>query len=355
MPDQRGWSRRTFLHFSGSVTGVALFAACQAVATPGAPVRVDASRANSDSREARFAYAGTYTRDVPGSGASQIELRHPAGIAVFAITPGTTEFTLVETVPSENPSFLAIHPTQRYLYVSNEIGDYEGKDAGSVEAYAIDEATGKLTLLNRQAVGALPVHLAVDPSGDYLVVGNYVGASYQLLPIKADGSLWPVIDEIKQSGFGPHERQEAPHPRCVIFDPDGRYIATADLGIDKVETFKLDNGKLIKVSEAVVMPGSGPCQLVFHPGGKAIYVSNELTATIMTFAYNAVSGHIGNELQTLHRLPENVSGHKSSAEIRMHPSGKFLYASTHRAEEQSLVDALLVFSIDEATGKLSAV
>jgi 6-phosphogluconolactonase (cycloisomerase 2 family) len=259
-------------------------------------------------------------------------------------------------VPSANPSFLALHPTQQYLYVINEIADYEGQEAGSMEAYAIDDETGQLTLLNRQPVGSIPAHLAVDPTGSYVVVGNYVGASYQVLPINADGSLEPVSGEVQQTGSGPNaERQEAPHPHAVVFDPAGNYIATADLGIDKVETFQLADGGLTKVSEAMVAPGSGPRHLAFHPNGQVLYVINELTATITAFEYDAESGQLGAEIQTIGTVDDDFPAHKSTAEIMVHPSGKFLYGSNRKFEEHPQADAIVAYSIDEATGELTLI
>src|SRR5215217_6810055 len=114
---------------------------------------------------ARFAYVGSYTRGMPGGGPAS-----PLGISVFAVAPETGALTLVQTVPSENPLFLALHPSQRYLYAVNEVEDFEGRRTGSVEAHAIDPSTGALSLINRQGSGGLgPAHLAVDPSGRYVV------------------------------------------------------------------------------------------------------------------------------------------------------------------------------------------
>ncbi len=360
MQDQRKWNRRAFLRLSGGAASIVLLAACQPIVAPAGTASNTAGSATvtaAGKGEARFAYVGTYTRGAPGGWSDKAEKTHPTGVAVFAVTPGTGAFTLIETVPSDNPSYLTLHPSQRYLYVSNEIGDYEGKkDAGSIEAYAIDETTGKLTLLNRQAVGSIPAHMSVDPTGKYLVAGIYVGGSFQVLPIKDDGSLEPVSDEVKESGKGPNaKRQEAPHPHCVVFDPAGHYIATADLGNDKAQIFKLDNGKLVKVSEQSVAPGSGPRHLSFHPSGKFLYVICELTATITAFPYDAESGKLGDALQVISTVPDDFPPDKSTAEIMVHPSGKFLYGSNRKFEEHPLADAIVGFAIDEATGKLTLI
>ncbi|MEZ4733004.1 MAG: lactonase family protein [Caldilineaceae bacterium] len=357
------WSRRVFVQCIGSLAGIALLAACQPIVAPSEATVGEAQPAatstviaeEEEEAASQFAYVGTYTRSAPGGWSDAAEQNHPTGIAVFAFDPDTGELTPVQTVPSENPSFLALHPSQQYLYAINEIADYEGQDAGSVEAYAIDSATGELTLLNRQAVGSIPAHLAVDPTGRYLVVGNYIGATFNVLPINEDGSLEPASETITQTGSGPHERQEAPHPHAVVFDPGGNYIATADLGIDTVEVFQLGEGTLTKVSEATVAPGSGPRHLTFHPSGRYLYVINELTGAITAFAYDATTGQIGEELQTIGTVPEDFPEHRSTAEILVHPSGQFLYGSNRKFEDHPLADSIVAYQIDEATGELTLI
>ena len=117
---------------------------------------------------ARFAYVGTYTKNPPGGGSGRA---NPVGISAFRVAADTGALTLMQTVPSANPSFLALDPQQRTLYAINEINDYQGRNTGSIEAYAIDATTGMLTLLNRQDVGGpIPAHLLVDPSGRFVVV-----------------------------------------------------------------------------------------------------------------------------------------------------------------------------------------
>jgi 6-phosphogluconolactonase len=294
---------------------------------------------------ANYAYIGTYTRDAPGgdSGKAQSE-----GIYVAKVGEnGGLE--LIQTVPSDNPSFLALSPDQQFLYAINEIKDFEGQEVGSVEAYQIDEASGEITLINRQALpGSIPAHLVVDPSGRYLVVAEYIGGSYVVMPIGDDGSVGAATDEVVQQGSGPNkERQEAPHPHAVTLDPEGRYIATADLGIDKVEIFELQDGKLAKVSEAAMEPGSGPRHVAFNPDGTILYVINELNATITALPYDADSGKLGEAIATVSTVPDDFPDAKSTAEIMVHPSGKFLYGSNRRFSDHPEADSIAVFRLDE--------
>jgi 6-phosphogluconolactonase len=293
-----------------------------------------------------FVYVGSYTKNPPGGGSN-----NPVGLSVFRSNPANGALTLVQEVPSANPSFVALDPTRRFLYVVNEIADFEGQKAGSAEAYAINPATGELTPLNRQSVkGTIPAHLAVDPTGHYLVVANYVGGNFVLLPIESDGRLGPVVDEVIDTGHGPNaQRQASPHPHGITFDPAGRFLATADLGTDEIQTFQLANGKLVPVSNASTAPGAGPRHIVFHPNGRFLFVINELNATVTAFAYDPDKGQIGQELQTISTEPPGYSGPKSTAEIAIHPSGKFLYASNRGH------NSIVGYRVDPATGRLDVI
>ena len=300
----------------------------------------------ADAGKPIYVYVGSYTKDPPGGGSN-----NPVGLSVFRFDPQSGALTPVQQVKSANPSFVALDPSQRFLYVINEIDDYEGKKSGSAEAYAIDPDTGMITLLNRQALGSpIPAHLVVDPSGRNLIIGNYIGGDFVVLPIEADGKLGPVSGVLKDTGSGPNkERQEAPHPHSVVFDPAGKFIAAADLGIDKVQTFRLAGGKLERVSEASVASGAGPRHLAFAADGKVLYVIDELNATVTVFAYDAATGTIGKVLQTISTEPAGYAGPHSTAEIAVHPSGRFLYGSNRGA--QSIVG----YRIDPATGTLSVI
>lgn len=309
--------------------------------------------AAGDDGKARYVYVGTYTRGAPGgdSGAKS------NGVYVFRVDPGKGALTLIQTVTSDNPSFVCLDPKQRHLFVVNETDDYQGQKHGAVESYRIDSATGKLTLLNRvSSRGAWPCHVNVDPTGRFLLIANYGGGNYAVAPILKDGRLAEVSGEHQNTGTGPNTaRQEASHPHCVEFDRTRRYIATADLGMDKVQIFRLDTtaGKLILADEATVAPGAGPRHVAFHTNGRYLYVINELAATITVFAYN--DGKVGNEIQTIGTVPGDFPPHKSTAEIMVHPSGKFLYGSNRKFEDHPLADALVAYSIDQSTGRLTLI
>jgi 6-phosphogluconolactonase len=159
-----------------------------------------------------------------------------------------------------------------------------------------------------------------------------------------------VSGELKDTGSGPNQaRQEAPHPHAVVFDRAGRYIAAADLGIDKVQTIRLSDGGLVRVATASLPPGAGPRHIAFHLNGQVLYVVNELNATLTVFTYDPATGQIGKALQTISTEPPGYSGPHSTAEIAVHPSGKFLYASNRG------YNSIIGYRIDPETSLLSVI
>ena len=308
-----------FIALTSSVTG------CQAADAPG-KLRV---------------YFGTYTgKESKGIYVSEMDLKS-----------GTlTEPQLAaETV---NPAFLAVHPTKKYLYCVGEISEFEGKKTGAVSAFAIDAATGLLAPLNKQSsVGTGPCHLVVDATGKAVLVANYGGGSVASLPIAADGKLGAAASAIQHQGSSVNKgRQEAPHAHSINLDKANRFAFCADLGLDQILIYKFDAAAATLAPNdppyGVVAPGSGPRHFAFHPSGKFAYVCNEMTSGITAFNYNATAGAI-EEIHTLSTLPEPVKGN-STAEVQVHPSGKFVYVSNRGH------DSLAIFTIDQVTGKLTA-
>jgi len=251
----------------------------------------------------------------------------------------------------KNPSFIKIHPSGRYLYTVNEVSTFDGKRSGGVTAFALDVQGGKLTRLNQQPSGDTgPCHLTVDATGKYVLVAHYGGGSTSVLPIKDDGSIGAVVSQIKHKGSSITPRQKAPHAHAIHVGPNNKFAFAPDLGIDKVLVFKF-NEKTGQIQEtkfggANVDPGSGPRHFGFHPNGKYAYVINEIKQTVTAFAYRAKRGKL-RTLQTISTVPGPIKGN-STAEILVHPNGKFLYGSNRGH------NTIAIFRIDEKNGKLTA-
>ena len=253
----------------------------------------------------------------------------------------------------KNPSFLAIHPNRKFLYAVNEIGDYKGQKAGGVSAYAIDPETGALTFLNQQSSGGgAPCHLVVDATGRNVLVANYTGGSVASLRIaKKNGRLRKATAFIQHEGSSVLKpRQAAPHGHSINVSPGNNFAVAADLGLDKVLVYAFDarKGKLTPAGFAKVAPGAGPRHFAFHPNGKFGYVINEITLTVTAFSWNETKGEL-KELQTITTLPVERGKGMSTAEVQVHPSGKFLYGSNRGH------NTIAVFRINEDTGKLKPV
>ena len=289
-------------------------------------------------------YVGTYTGG-ESKGIYQFELDLKTGKA--------TAPTLAAEV--SNPSFLAIHPNGKNLYAVGELSDFEGKKGGAVSAFSIDKKSGKLKLLNQESsVGAGPCHLVVDGTGKYVLVANYGGGSVAVLPIDDNGKVAQASSFIQHEGSSVNpQRQKAPHAHSINLDKANRFAFAADLGLDKVLVYKFDaaEGKLISNDPAFasVSPGAGPRHFAFHPGGKFAYVINEIHLTVTAFEYDSQRGEL-KTLQTTSTLPKGAKGDNfSTAEVQVHPSGRFLYGSNRGH------NSIAVFSIDQNTGKLTHV
>jgi 6-phosphogluconolactonase len=266
------------------------------------------------------------------------------------MNPRDGELTLVETVPAENPSFLALDPTLTHLYSVNE------NLAGRVSAYAIDPANGTLTFLNTaSANGKHTTHLSVHPSAQYLLAANYTSGDFPIFRIQPNGSIGPMTDEFPSegNGTGPNpDRQEGPHAHQILTDLDAQHVFGVDLGADKVNVLNLDLGTGLLTPNTVpfapVASGSGPRHMAFHPDRQHAYVLDELVSSITVFAYDPVRGAFI-WLQTISTLPERFHGSNTTAEIRIHPSGRFLY-NTNRGH-----NSITMYAIDPDTGKLEVI
>jgi 6-phosphogluconolactonase len=241
---------------------------------------------------------------------------------------------------TSNPSFLALHPNQRFLYAANENAQ------GTVSAFAIDATTGRLKLLSIvSSKGSGPCHVELDRSGQFLFAANYNSGSVAVFPVRENGTLGEASKSVQHSGSSANpQRQEGPHAHSANIAPDNRFVLVLDLGLDQIMAYsrQLNIGATTKMD-----PGSGPRHMAFRADGKFAYVLSELTSTVTAFHYDGRTGTL-DELQTVSTLPASYSGPRSGAEIAIHPSGKFLYASNRG------YDSIALFRIDPDKGTLTA-
>lgn len=285
-------------------------------------------------------YVGTYT-GVKSKGIYAFEFDAATG------TTGTPR--LVAETPS--PSFLALHPRGRVLYAVNEINELNGVKGGGLSAFKI-ESDGALTSLNQVSTGGgSPCHLAVDAQGQVVIAVNYGGGSTISYRLEADGRIGARGSFIQHAGSSVNaQRQEAPHAHGVYLSFQDRFAYVPDLGLDKILLYRLDRATgALTVNEpaaGVVPPGSGPRHFALHPKQPFAWSLNELTSTVTTFKVDATNGRL-DPLTTVSTLPAGFTGGNSTAEIFVHPDGRFVYASNRGH------DSIAMFAVNDTTGALT--
>ena len=309
--------------------------------------RADAAPPLKDSGSSKFwVFVGTYTQGQSASkGIYKLEFDSSTGKLSSPAPAG-------EAV---NPSFLAIHPSRRYLYAVSEVSMLNGTKTGAVSAFSLDPKTGQLKLLNQQVSGGEgPCHIIVDKQGRNVLVANYGSGSAASLPLEENGKLREAATVVQHKGSGADKgRQEGPHAHSINLDSANRFAFVADLGLDHVKVYRFDaeKGTLIPNDppHATVEPGAGPRHFAFHPDGKHAYVINEMHLTVTAFDYDSERGVL-KPIQSISTLPKGYEGKGlSTAEVQVHPSGKFLYGS-NRGQ-----NSIAIFTIDQASGKLTHV
>ncbi|MFS0880099.1 lactonase family protein [Metabacillus niabensis] len=278
-------------------------------------------------------YIGTYTK-----GDSK-------GIYSFTLDTEAKQISNVKAVAElNNPTYVNISNDNKVLYAVVKEGD-----KGGVASYAINNQTGELTELSRQVTeGASPCHVSVDKNNQQVVTANYHRGTVEAYLVNEDGTLNRSTSIMQHEGQGPHERQEKPHTHFSGFTPDEKFVVAVDLGIDKVITYKIDNGALTEAHTLLVKAGSGPRHITFHPNGKYAYVMTELSNEVIALSYNAETG-IFTELQYIAAIPEDFTDNSQGSAIHISSDGRFVYAGNRGH------NSIAVFRVNEETGELALV
>jgi 6-phosphogluconolactonase len=192
--------------------------------------------------------------------------------------------------------------------------------------------------------------LAVDQTGHWVLVANYGSGSVAALPLGEDGRLGAGIVAIQHHGSSINpQRQSGPHAHFIAPDPLNQFALACDLGLDKVLVYRLNQPGAVLAPNAppsvTVTAGSGPRHLAFHPDGRHVYLANEMASTMTVFEYQTKAGTLS-PLQTISLLPEGFKGQSTAAEVQVHPSGKFVYASNRGH------DSIVAFAVEPKDGTL---
>ena len=196
--------------------------------------------------------------------------------------------------------------------------------------------------LHRRGVsgGAGPAHVAVDRSGAFVLVANYGSGDVAISPIQPDGGL-AASSQIVHAGANAHG---------IVTDPSNRYVFVPCLGDDRVVQYRFDatTGQLTPNGALATAVGAGPRHLAFAPDGTHAYLIDEKASTVMALSLDFATGQLAT-LQTISTRAAGATGTNATAEIVVHPSGKWLYGS-NRGD-----DNLVQLAIDSASGRLTLV
>jgi 6-phosphogluconolactonase len=305
-----------------------------------APSKATAMLSIDQPASSYLVYVGTYTK----SGKSK-------GIYVMRLDAASGKLSEPRVAAEmTSPSFVTIHPSEKYVYA---IGEGGGKEGGPVVAYSIDASTGKLTKINEQlSGGAGPCFVGVNHAGNVALVANYGGGSFESLPIDpATGKLGAPASFIQDTGSGPDpRRQKEPHSHSLNPTPDDKFALGCDLGLDKIFVWKIDAATAMLTPAdppfVATPPAGGPRHLAFHPNARFCYVCNEMGNSVTAFAYD---GKTLTTIGTQPTLPADYkdAGKNTTAEVQVHPSGKWAYVSNRGH------NSIAVFTVDQKTGALT--
>jgi 6-phosphogluconolactonase (cycloisomerase 2 family) len=349
-------SRRSFLKTSLALGGTAAFFDGELRAEP------------DDAARPLLAYVGTFSSPLRDVLPTQVDLPpgNGRGIHVFRVdrTTGTLTPAGVHEMGT-SPSCLAVNAAGTRLYSANET-DRAGKDnEGTLSAFAVNPADGRLEPLNTiRSGGAGPTYVSLHASGRFVLVANYFGGSVAVLPVLDDGRLGEATDVKADNGkVGPTKAANAPdgsfavsghdraHAHMIQADPSGRFVLHADLGLDRLFVWKFDEKKGTLTANdppgVSLPPGDGPRHFSFHPNGRWLYSVQEEGSTVVRFDYDADTGRL-TARQTISTLPSGFAGSNFCSEILVSADGKFVYVGNR------LHDSIGILSVGPA-GELSYV
>lgn len=227
----------------------------------------------------------------------------------------------------DSPGFLTLHPKVDILYA---VAKWQ-KKAGVI-GYRIGE-DGALSEFTREPCpDGMGCHLAVHPSGKFLLTAQYGGGSVAFFPLDDGGNLSvPTIFKHEGGSKVFEKRQESPHPHWCGFSPCGNYALVPDLGLDRIVVYRIDRErKLISPHGKVISsPGGGPRHMKFSTNGKYLYLLNELSLSVESFSWDPNLGSAASIslVKTLTENEKKAESFNSAAEILVHSSGKWVYSS----------------------------
>jgi 6-phosphogluconolactonase len=257
-------------------------------------------------------------------------------VRVYRLEPTNGKLTAVETIAVKGqPGALAVDPKKQFLFASLRTTD-------SLASFRIDPATGKLKPLStaRLPKGENAAYVGTDRTGRWLLSASYAAGKVVVHRIQDDGKIQtPAVQTVAT----------AKTAHCTVTDPDNRFVFVPHVSANAVYQFRLDkaSGKLKEAGKARGGKAkAGPRHLAFHPKLKVAFTSDEQGSSITAYRFSSKEGLM--PVQTLSTLPADFKGKNTTAEVKVHPSGKFVWVSNRGH------DSLAGFAIAAGSGKLTA-
>ena len=284
-------------------------------------------------------------QDGPGRGIS---------VAQFDLQTGelSTPRLVAET---PQPVFWVGDDAAQHVYFCHGLDRFEDRAEGFISAFRVVADDDALVLINQVAIGGRGAsHVNLDHSGQWLLEASYRSGHVAVFGLRPDGGIGLRTALVQHTGRSIHpSRQTSPHPHAIYPDPTNRYLLVPDLGLDKILVYRLDAtaGTITPHDPAALElpPGSGPRHLAWHPDGRRAFATLELSNAVAALSWDATLGTLSLR-QTVSTLPEGFAGENTAAEVAVHPSGNYVYASNRGTD-----NSIAVFAVDAGPGPLSAI
>lgn len=274
------------------------------------------------------------------------------GLNVFGFDEDALTFQKRASYPQvENPTYLSVSADGRRIYANSEVAEWR---EGLVTAFAFDPVAGRLDYLNTQpSLGSITAHNMISRDGRRLFVANYTvgeGGPDQSLVVfdLLEAGLSPAVASVAHQGTGPDAaRQERAHAHSVT-DVGGGMVIVADLGMDALITYRVGaDGVPVQIARAQTARGAGPRHLALHPGGRLVFVMNELDSTVTAYGFDLVTGEL-TPIDSQPAVPADARAGNHCSDIQISPDGRFLYGGNRGH------DSISIFEVDQQTGRLTS-
>jgi 6-phosphogluconolactonase len=233
-----------------------------------------------------------------------------------------------------SPGAMDTEPEGRFLFVALH-------QTGKVASFRIDAVSGKLSPISETAVKNAPAYVKSDHTGRFLFSAYYGLGKIGVHAIAADGSLGETALQWIDT---------SPRAHAIVSDPSNRFVFVPHTGSNLIYQYQFDaiSGKLTSNAFATLATPTTdePRHLTFHPTADLAYAINEKGNSVTAFWFNRNDGRLS-ALKTVTTIPADFTETSLGADIEVHPTGRFVYASNRGH------DSIAGFAINQKTGNIT--